>query len=178
MDIRASDPLPRLLVLTGLVAAAVLTRLLPHPPNFSPIEASALFAGAWFADRRFAVAVPLLAMLISDAVIGFHDGVPVVYACMAAIAWMGHGLRGRVTAPRVAGYGLGAAVFFFGVTNFFVWASSGMYALDVAGLVACYTMALPFFQNSLAGVAFYALLLFGGYALLRRGFPRLADARA
>jgi hypothetical protein len=169
---------PRTLVLIGLVAAAVVSRLIPHPPNFSPIEASALFAGAYFADRRLALLVPLLAMALSDLVLGFHDGVPVVYACMALMALVGRGLMGRASAPRVATYGLASAVFFFVVTNFFVWATSGMYPPTWAGLGACYVAALPFLQNSLAGVAFYSIVLFGGFALLAREIPGLRAARA
>ena len=67
-------------------------------------------------------------------------------------------------------------MFFFVATNLYVWLGSGMYPLTVEGLVACFTLALPFFQNQLAGVAFYSLLLFGGWALLARRLPALAAA--
>lgn len=167
---------PRALVLIGLVLACALSRLLPHPMNFSPIEALALFAGATFGSRWLAVAVPLAAMLVSDLFLGFHGGMWVVYGCIALIALAGLRLGRRVTALRVAGYGVGAATFFFVVTNFFVWlgGDGAMYPRTLEGLVACYVAAIPFFHNQLAGVAFYALVLFGGFALLRQRLPALA----
>ena len=169
---------PRNLVLVGLIVAAALSRLLPHPPNFSPVEATALFAGAYFADRRLAMAVPLLAMLLSDLVLGFHSGVVVVYGCMILIAWFGAGLAVKRNPARIAAYALGSAVFFFVVTNFFVWATSGMYPLSFEGFVACYAAAVPFFQNTLAGVAVYSVVLFGGFALLERSMPESRTIRA
>lgn len=164
---------PGALVLAGMIVFAALSRLVPHPFNFSPIEAMALFGGAYFAQRSWALLVPLAAMAISDLFIGLHTGLPVVYACMAAITVMGFSLRGKVSALRVGGLGLAGATLFFVVTNFMVWAGSGMYPMNAEGLIACYVAAIPFFTNQLAGVAFYSLLLFGGYALLRRRFPQL-----
>jgi len=165
---------PRALLLIGLVLACVLTRLIPHPPNFSPIEAVALFAGAWFASRSLAILVPLAAMLLSDVFIGFHSGMPLVYACIAVIALAGGFLGREAGALRIAAFGLGSAVFFFVVTNFGVWAGSGMYPRTGEGLLACYVAAIPFFHNQLAGVAVYSTLLFGGTALLRRELPMLS----
>lgn len=166
----------RLVVVAALVVIAALSRLLPHPPNFSPVEACALFAGCYLLDRRFAIVVPIAAMLISDIVLGFHSLVLVVYACMALIAFAGGWLAKRPSALRITAFGLASAVFFFVVTNFFVWATSGMYPMTAAGLVECYVVAIPFFRNELAGVGAYSLLLFGGYALLARQVPALRVA--
>jgi hypothetical protein len=178
MDVRSTLLSPRTLTLIGLIAACALSRLVPHPWNFSPIEATALFAGATLADRRLAMLVPLAAMALSDVVLGLHSGLPVVYACIAAMAWFGRGMMGKIGAARVAAYGFASAVFFFVVTNLFVWVESGMYTRDWAGLVSCFAMALPFFQNSLLGVATYSIVLFGGWALLTRQLPALRGAAA
>jgi hypothetical protein len=178
MDVRSALFSPRNVTLAGLIVACALSRLVPHPWNFSPIEATALFAGATLADRRLAMLVPLVAMALSDLFLGLHSGIPVVYACMALIAWFGRGLAGKAGVLRVAAYGFASAVFFFVVTNFFVWAESGMYTRDWAGLVSCFAMALPFFQNSLLGVATYSLILFGGWALLTQRVPALRGAAA
>ncbi len=160
---------PRFALIAGLVLACALSRLVPHPFNFSPIEATALFAGATFARRWLAIAVPLLAMAVSDVFLGFHDGIPLVYACIALMSLAGGWLlRNRIGVARVAIVGLGAAVFFFVVTNFMVWATGTMYPHTGAGLVACYVAAIPFFHNQIAGVMVYSLILFGGYALLTR----------
>ena len=165
MDFR-TERAPRLLLLVGLIVAAALSRLIPHPWNFSPIEATALFAGAYFVDRRLALLVPIGAMLLSDLFLGFHAGMPVVYGCIALMAWFGRGLAVKRSPLRIAAYGLASAVFFFVATNLFVWLGSGMYPLTAAGLATCFALALPFFQNQLAGVAFYSTVLFGAFALL------------
>ena len=167
----------RLVLLVALIVVAAATRMLPgRPPNFSPIEAMALFAGAVFASRYVAVLVPLAAMLISDAVIGFHSGMWLVYACMAVIALAGTRLSGRISTLRVIGFGLGAALFFFIVTNFAVWIGSGMYAPTFNGLVECYVAAIPFFRNQIAGVMVYSAVLFGAHALLTRRSLQVAAA--
>lgn len=171
-------------VLAAMIVAAALTRLLPHPPNFSPVEAMALFGGAYFASRAVAVVVPLLAMLVSDlALAAIHGGTYfeymasagfwLVYACIALSAVLGFGLRGKVTGARVLGYGLLGSVLFFVVTNFGTWLGSSMYPQNGAGLMAAYVAGIPFFQWTVLGTLFYAALLFGGFALLRRQVPAL-----
>jgi len=173
-----------LLVLFGFVLAAALARLLPHPPNFSPIEAMALFGGAWFAHRYLALLVPLLAMVISDIGLALlhggsyasyfgSGGFWLVYACIAAITVMGFGLRGRVSIGRVLGFGLVGSLAFFLVTNFGVWWGSAMYPNDLSGLLACYVAGLPFLHWTVLGTVFYSALLFGGYELLQRRVPGL-----
>ncbi|MDR7554013.1 MAG: DUF6580 family putative transport protein [Armatimonadota bacterium] len=159
----------RWIVIAGLIGAAAATRLLPHPPNVTPIAAMALFGGAHLADRRLALLVPLAAMLASDLVLGLHALLPVVYGAFALIVWIGTRLAGRITPMRVAAATLAGSLLFFVVTNFGVWALGGLYPRTAAGLVAAYVAAIPFFRNTLLGDAAYALLLFGGYALLARG---------
>lgn len=170
-----------------MIVVAALTRLLPHPPNFSPVEAMALFGGAYFANRRWAVLAPLFGLLVSDlALAAWHNGSYgmylgsasfwSVYACVALSAVLGFGLRGKVSGARVLGYSLIGSVLFFVVTNFAVWAFQGavpMYPMNASGLLACYVAAIPFFQWTVLGTLFYAALLFGGFALLRRNAPQL-----
>ena len=175
---------PGPLLLTGMIALAALSRLLPHPLNFSPVEAMALFGGAYFAARGWAVAVPLLAMLASDLILGatvggmywdYMTGLSFwsVYACIALSSVLGFGLRGRVGTGRVLGYSLVGSVLFFVVTNFFTWYGGTLYPQTFEGLTACYIAAIPFFQNTVAGTLFYAALLFGGFELLRQRSPML-----
>ncbi len=166
-DTQRSDQHLKLAVIAGMILLAALSRLVPHPWNFSPLEAMALFAGAHIARRWLSVLVPLIALLISDAVLGFYDGIWVTYLCFALIALAGHALRGA-GAAKIAIFALGSAVGFFIVSNFAVWAMGTMYPHTGAGLISCYASAIPFFHNQLAGVAFYSIVLFGGYALLQR----------
>lgn len=175
---------PGPLVLAAMILLAALSRLLPHPPNFSPVEAIALFGGAYFASRAWALLVPLLAMLASDLVLaatldgsyaGYMGGVSFwsVYACIALSTLLGFGLRGKVGGARLLGYSLAGSVLFFVVTNFGAWLASPFYPQTAAGLGAAYVAGIPFFQWTVLGTLGYAAILFGGFALLRRRLPAL-----
>jgi hypothetical protein len=175
---------PGPLALAGLIVLAALTRLLPHPPNFSPVEAIALFGGAYFAARGWALVVPLVAMFASDLALGVVNGgiyfdyftsagFLLVYVCIALSTVLGFGLRGRVSGARVLSYSLAGSVLFFLVTNFGAWLGSPAYPQNAAGLAAAYVAGIPFFQWTVLGTLFYAGLLFGGFALLRHRMPAL-----
>lgn len=171
-------------VLAALILLAALSRLLPHPPNVSPVEAIALFGGAFFASRSLALLVPLAAMFASDVVLGLVNGglyagwfgstgFWLVYACIAASVGLGFGLRGRARAGRVLGYCLAGSVLFFVVTNFGAWLADPVYPRSGAGLLQAYVAGIPFFRNTVLGTVAYAALLFGGFALLRARLPAL-----
>jgi len=161
----------------ALIVLAALTRLLPHPPNFTPIEAMALFGGAMLVNRVWALGITLGAMLLSDLVIGAHSLQLVVYACLIGGVFLGTWIGPEAKLRRVVAAGLASAIGFFIVTNFAVWATSGMYSKDLAGLVLCYEAAVPFFRNSLAALGVYGLVLFGAAHLYRRwATPAAAQA--
>lgn len=163
----------RLLALvSGIVAAAAL-RLIPHPPNFSPIDAMALFSGAYLGRRALAFVAPLGALLLSDAILGFYHNMAFVYGSVALIVLIGWLVSSRRTPLWIGGAALASAMLFFIITNFGVWVSGAYYPSTLAGLAACYVAAIPFFQNTLAGDLVYAALLFGGFALLERSVPAL-----
>ena len=164
----------RLVLLIGMIFAAAGMRLLPHPPNFDAVGALALFAGANVDDKRWAFIIPLTAMLLSDAVIGFHALMPIVYGSFALIVCMGFALRERKTLLPVTGAALAASTLFFIVTNFGVWAFESLYPKTLEGFVSCYVAAIPFFGNTLAGNLFYAALLFGAFRLAERKIPLFA----
>ena len=176
---------PGTLVLCGMVAFTVVYRLLVHfaagamPWNFTPVEAMALFGGAYFADRRLAVVVPLIAMMCADVVIAFALPasqitewlaiVPVIYGCVALTAFAGFALRGRVRTWNVLFAAVASATGFYLITNFFTWATTAMYPHTLGGLVACYVAGWPFYEHgSLPGTVLWSALLFGGFALLQR----------
>ncbi len=166
---------PRFLVLCAMITAGVAARFIPHPPNFSPVAALGLFAGACFASKRVALLVPLLIMVASDVVLGFSAITPVVYGSFAMIVWLGSGLRER-RSPILVGTGaLASAGVFYVVTNFGVWALGDLYPRTVAGLAACFTAAIPFFGNTVASDLFYSIVLFGGFALMSHRWPVLAQ---
>ena len=163
----------RLAALLSAIIAAAALRLVPHPPNFSPIDAMALFSGAYLGRRWVAFVAPLAALLLSDLVLGFYHGMATVYATVALLVLIGWWLSARRTPLRIAAAAVAGSVTFFVVTNFGMWLFSGFYPLTSAGLAACYAAAIPFFQNTVAGDLFYAALLFGGFRIAELAIPRL-----
>jgi len=163
----------RIIALLSAIVFAAFLRLVPHPPNFTPIRAMALFSGAYLGRRPLAFAAPLGAMLLSDAVLGFYSGMWVTYLAIALIVVLGWIALRRISVLRVAGAALASSALFFLVSNFGTWALSGMYPLTGPGLVSCYVAAIPFFQNTVAGDLFYATLLFGGFRIAELLLPRL-----
>ncbi len=174
----------RFIVLASMILAAAASRLIPHPPNFAPIGAMALFSGACFVSRRMAFLVPLAAMLLSDLAIGllsgdfslgFHRLILVVYGSFALIVCLGFWLRRHRKAAQITGAALASSVLFFVLTNFGVWAFGSWYPKSWDGFVACYVAAIPFFHNTLMGDAVYSSVLFVGLALAENGFPALRE---
>ena len=167
------------LVTVGMILAAAMCRLIPHPPNLTPIGAMALFGGAVFVDRRLAYLVPIAALMLSDLLIGFDRSMVYVYGAMLAITALGSLLKNwrRQPIAIVAG-SLGASLLFFVVTNFGVWLSSGWYGHTLPELARCYVQAIPFFGNTVLGDLLFSGLLFGSWAVVesRLLLPQAADA--
>ena len=163
----------RFIILTALIAGVVLIRFLPHPPNFVPIAAMALFGAAFFSDKRIAFLIPLSAMLLSDLILGFHSTMLFVYLSFASIVGIGFLLRKRVNFFTVTGASLGASTLFYLVTNFGSWLGNPMYPQTLEGLFASYMAGIPFFHYTVAGDLFFCGVLFGTWALVTRSVPGL-----
>jgi hypothetical protein len=157
-------------LLFSLVALGVAARLLPHPPNFHPVVAVALFGAFLFRSRLAALAVPLLALLASDLCIGFYEpGVMVVvYMSLALPALLRPSLEGRWAPVRLGLTAAACSMLFFLASNLAVWQFSGAYAATAAGLAKCFAAALPFLQYTLGGDLFWTATIFGIYGLLSR----------
>jgi hypothetical protein len=173
MQARMTANYSRLIALLSAIAVVAALRLVPHPPNFTPIGAMALFSGAYLGRRGLAYVAPIAAMLLSDAILGFHSGMLFVYAGIALIVLLGSVTLTRRNLMRVGAAAIVSSVLFFLVSNFGTWVVSDMYPQTGSGLVACYVAAIPFFQNTVAGDLFYAALLFGGFRLAEMLAPRL-----
>ena len=164
-----------------LVLIGVGSRLLPHPPNFTPITAIALFAG-FYLSKRTAFVLPIAAMLISDIFIGYYQFslMAVVYGSFLLCVFLGFWLKKNKKWYTIGGSALLGAVLFFLITNFAVWAFTPWYAKTFAGLIQSYFMALPFFKNTLLGNLFYVSVFFGIYELtgvwIRKKFTMLVKA--
>jgi hypothetical protein len=159
------------LLVAILLAAA--TRLVPHPPNLTPIGAIALFGGASFADRRAAFLVPLGAMFAIDLVLGIHLLLPVVYACFDFNVVLGFWLRRRRRPVPIAAATLVGSCVFFVVINAACWALWS--PRTFAGLSACYVAAIPFFRNTLLGDGLFTAVLFAALALREQLVPALRE---
>ena len=159
-------------VLAIIILMAAFSRLLPHPPNFTPIMAMSLLGGVYFKNKQFSVIVPLLAMIISDLVIGLHGTMIWVYSSIVVIS-----LSASLLKPKMMHLGfasLGSSLFFFVVTNFGVWVSSTFYPKTLIGLGACYVAGFPFLQNALVGDLMYVTILFGAFELTKRSISQLS----
>ncbi len=180
----SSVSLSQLALLGAAVVVAVASRLLPHPPNFTPLAAIGLFAGAISLRPAVAAGVILVAMLVSDAFLGFHSLMPIVYGCLLINLLIGSRLVrqnggfqvGAASCGRIVAGSLIGSVLFFLITNFGVFLTS--YPATGSGLMACYTAALPFLQYTVTGDLAYSAVLFGAYALCtsRSTSPAYANA--
>jgi len=166
---------PKLLTIGSMIIAAAIIRFLPHPPNFTPIFAMALFGGAYLSNKKMAFIFPLAAMLISDLFIGFHSLMLVVYGSIALITALGFLLKNRVRPSTVIGASLLGSLIFYLISNFAVWAMFDTYPHTIAGLGTSYVAAIPFIKNSLISGLFYSALMFSSFELAKRKFPVLAD---
>ena len=119
----------------GLFTLAILTRLLPHPPNFAPITSIALFSGFYFENKRFAILFPLVCMLVTDIYLGLHSLMPVIYGCFVINTYIGIKFK-KLTFTSI----LLASFSFFIVSNLGVWFFH--YPLTFSGLLTCFTLAV------------------------------------
>ena len=143
--------------LVGLIA---LSRIIPHPPNFTPVLAMAVFMPYLTRDLYSSMLVPLSAMFVSDLYLGLHSSMFWVYTSILLGTTLSHyTMSMKKTYVHLGSNALLSSTIFFVITNFAVWTSGTMYPMTLDGLILCYTMAIPFFGNTLAGTLFYVSLL-------------------
>lgn len=164
-DKHSKDTALKLVLAITLIGFAVISRLLPHAANIAPIAAVAIFGGA-ILPRKWAVALPLAAMVVSDLVIGLHPLVLLTWGSFAVIALASGRWLKNISPGSVVGASIGASLFFYLVTNFGVWLQGQLYSQNLGGLIHCYYNALPFLRNTLVGDLIYTTMLFGIYAIV------------
>ena len=150
-----------LLAVTTIIVLS-LFRLIPHPPNFTPVLAISVFAGIKFKDNLFSYLVPVFAMLVSDAIIGFHSGMIIIYLAIVLSAYISRRFNTINTSV------LGSCILFYLITNFQVWVMSASYPKSLTGILECYTLAIPFLGMTLLSTFFYSYVLFYGYSFLSK----------
>lgn len=172
-------PYNRHLLLFAIILIAALFRLIGTGlPNVSPVAAIALLGGAYFTNKSWAFIATFGVMLLSDAILGFHDTMWAVYLSFALIIGIGF-VVGRTRSPMaIAAGSLTGSILFFLITNFAVWLGSGYYPQDLTGLLTSYTLAIPFFHYTLLGDLFFNAVLFGAVTWITSRYPELAPVKA
>lgn len=154
-------------LILSMIVLAVASRLLPHPPNFAPITGIALFAAVKLNKKIIAILVPLFCLFITDLILGLSWINLFVYAAFGMISWIGMRQK-KVSIPTV----LGSSLLFFVVSNFGVWLL--YYPATLEGLIACFTLAIPFFGNTIAGDLVYTAVLFYGFSAIKNTYLKTA----
>ncbi len=165
-----------LLLAVLLIALAAFSRLIPHPMNFAPITAIALFGGVYF-NGKISPILPLAALLISDLFLGLYDGIAWVYGSFLLVVAIGLVIRRYKSVPVVFGATIVSSLLFFLITNFGVWQAGLFYTKDFSGLVECYAAAIPFYRNSVMGDLFYVSVMFGVYELVTKYLPKVQSTK-
>lgn len=145
-----------------ILVLGILSRVVLHIPNFSPVYALALFGGVYM-DKRLSLVLPVILLMVTDLILGVYPDAPFTWAAMAAMAVFGWMLRDNKKTGRVLIVSALASVVFFVMSNFGVWMMGGLYPATPQGLIDCYVMAVPFFKNTMISTVVYATILVLGY---------------
>ena len=168
----------------GLLIIAVASRLVPHIPNFTALEATALFSGVYISRKSLSLILPIIAIYFSDLILNntilrsFYPGdagfiwiskyMLFTAIAMVGIVILGHILKSRFKPSNIMIYAVLGSLLFFIISNFGVWLSSAIYPKNIGGLIECYTLALPFFRNSILSNLLFTIVLFGGFELFTK----------
>lgn len=155
------------ILLISFILIAAIIRLLPHLPNVTPITAMALFSGVYFTNKKYAFAIPLITMFLSDLFLGFSTITPFVYLAFILVGFIG--IRSKKINIKTI---LISSISFFIITNFGVWLIG--YPKTINGLLECYTLAIPFFRNSLLGDFFYAGIMYFSFEFVSKKYLKIA----
>ncbi len=176
-------------VIAGMIAAAAVSRFLfvnmPSMANFSPVGTIALFGGAYYTNKRWAYAIPMLALWLSNLVLNnvfykqwypsFSWGIePSVFVSIALMVTIGQVMLKKVSLINLLASNLVATLAFFLLSNFFVWYGGTMYSQDWQGLTLCYIKGLAFLDNTLVSNLFFSTVMFGSFEWMKRSVKSLA----
>ena len=143
-----------------LVLILALSRLIPHPPNFTPIIAVAIMRAYFFKNVYFSLAVLLISMFISDIFIGFYNNMLLIYFTISLISFTFFQFAKILNSKNLLFFSLAGSVIFFVISNFGVWLFGDLYEKNLNGLIYCYTLAIPFFVNTILSTILYSYLAY------------------
>jgi hypothetical protein len=178
----------RPIVLISLLLLAAFSRVIPHPPNFTPIAALGLFGAAYFSRKWIAIVLPLASLWLSSIVINntlyadhyksftfFYEGWYWIFGSIALTTVIGFFTLKKININSVLSSSVIAAVLFFLISNYSCFPGNPSYSQDLRGLMDCYIAGIPFFGGTLGGTLFYSAVLFGGFELAKYKFPALTQ---
>ena len=143
-----------------LILLMIFSRLIPHPPNFTPIIAVAIMSGYLFKNLYLSISVLFFSMIVGDMFIGFYSNMFFVYFPLFIITYFCFFKNNKINAKNLFIYGVSSSLIFFIISNFGVWLSGGMYEKNIAGLINCYIMAVPFLKNTIISTVLFSYLSF------------------
>lgn len=161
----------RFFAILGFIFLGIMSRFLPHPPNFTALNAVALFGVCSLGGLSVSLATVLSVMLASDLVLGFHSSLPSVYLSLGLVVLMGHWFDPRRSLGRILCFLVASSLLFFMVTNFATWLTTPLYSKTCLGLGFCYLAAIPFLANQVLGDLLFGFLLFQAFAFTEQRFP-------
>ena len=142
----------------GVILFLAFSRLIPHPPNFTPIISMALLSGYFFSNIYLSVIILLISIFVSDFFLGFYENMLYVYFSIVLINLIFFKISYKINFKNLYLFSCSAALIFYFISNFSVWATGTLYEKNLAGLINCYYLALPFLKNTLISTLFYSYL--------------------
>ena len=142
----------------GVILFLAFSRLIPHPPNFTPVISIALLSGYFFSNIYLSVTVLLISIFISDFFLGFYENMIYVYFTFILINLIFFKISYKINFKNLYLFSCFATLIFYLVSNFSVWATGTLYEKNLAGLINCYVLAIPFLKNTLISTLFYSYL--------------------
>ncbi|MDC0215474.1 hypothetical protein OAJ75_00070 [Candidatus Pelagibacter sp.] len=154
----------------SLILIMVVSRLIPHPPNFTPIIAIAMMSGFFFKNLNFSLIILIVSMLLGDIFLGFYSSMAFIYMPLCLIVLCMFKINNKINFKNLFFMGLGSSIFFYLTSNFGVWAIGTMYEKNVSGLINCYILAIPFFKNTLISTVIFSYTAYSANYYLKKKF--------
>ena len=153
-----------------IIFILAIARLIPHPPNFTPIIAAAIISSYLFRNIYFSLIVLLGSMFLSDLIIGLYDNFLFIYFSLFLVIFVQSRINMKITFKNLYLHSLIASLIFFITTNFSVWMFSNLYEKSFSGLIYCYYLAIPFFTNTIISTIFFSYI---AYLFINYSFKKI-----
>ena len=148
----------------------VISRLIPHPPNFTPILAVAMMSGYFFKNLKNSIFILAFTMILSDIVLGFHNTMLFVYLPLFLIVVFVFKFKKEVNSKNLFILGFGSSLLFFIISNFGVWLLGNMYEKTINGLIDCYFMAIPFYKNTFLSTIIFSYCAYSANYFIKKKY--------